>query len=110
MINRTHTLSITRQAQMVGISRGSVYYTPKPVSDKDLSMMRRIDELHLEHPFMGARMLQDQLNRGGVFVGRKHVGTLMKRMGIEALYRKPGTSNKQSREKELPSFYLKTQQ
>ena len=60
-----------------------------------LSLMRRIiDELHLEHPFMGARMLQDQLNRAGLAVGRKHVGTLMKGMGIEALYRKPGTSKK----------------
>ena len=57
--------------------------------------MRRIDELHLEHPFMGARMLQDQLNRADFVVGRKHVGTLMKRMGIKALYRKPGTSKKQ---------------
>jgi putative transposase len=67
---------------------------PKPVSAADLVLMRRIDELHLEHPFMGARMLRDQLNREGFKVGRKHVGTLMVRMGIEALYRKPGTSKK----------------
>jgi len=71
-----------------------VYYQPRSVSAAELLRMRRIDELHLEHPFMGARMLRDQLNREGYDVGRKHVGTLMKRMGIEALYRKPGTSKK----------------
>ena len=94
MIDGHHALSISRQAQLAGISRGSVYYLPRPVSPADLALMRRIDELHLEHPFMGARMLRDQLNREGFKVGRKHVGTLMKRMGIEALYRKPGTSKK----------------
>ena len=87
---------------MAGISRGSVYYLPKPVSAIDLALMRRIDELHLEHPFMGARMLRDQLNRAGYDVGRKHVGTLMKRMGIEALYRKPGTSKKHPRHEIYP--------
>lgn len=102
MIDRTHFLSITRQAQLLGISRGSFYYTPKSVGDKDLQLMRRIDELHLEHPFMGARMLQDQLNREGVSVGRKHVGSLMKRMGVEALYRKPGTSKKHPGHKIYP--------
>jgi putative transposase len=102
MIDRTHSLSITRQAQAVGISRGSVYYKPKPTNGKDLKLMRKIDELHLEHPFMGARMLRDQLNRDGVVVGRKHVGTLMKHMGIEALYRKPGTSKKHPGHKIYP--------
>ncbi len=94
MIDATHALSISRQAQLAGISRGSVYYVSKPVGAADLLLMRRLDALHLEHPFMGARMLRDQLNREGFTVGRKHVGTLMKRMGIEALYRKPGTSKK----------------
>lgn len=94
MIDRRHALSISRQAQLAGISRGSVYYLPKPVSAADLALMHRIDALHLEHPFMGARMLRDQLNRDGVAVGRKHVGTLMKRMGVEALYKKPGISKK----------------
>jgi len=94
MIDRNQTLSISRQAQLIGISRSSVYYLPKPVSASDLELMRRIDELHLEYPFMGARMLRDQLNRAGFDVGRKHVKTLMRRMGIEALYRKPGTSTK----------------
>jgi putative transposase len=69
-----------------------VYYLPKPVSAADLALMRRIDELHLKHPFMGARMLRDQLAREGVFVGRRHIGTLMRRMGIEALAPQPGTS------------------
>lgn len=94
MIDGSHALSISHQAQLAGISRSSVYYLPKPVNLSVLMLMRRIDELHLEYPFMGARMLRDQLNREGYDVGRKHVGTLMKRMGIEALYRKPGTSKK----------------
>jgi putative transposase len=94
MIDATHALPISRQAQLAGISRGSVYSVPKSVSAADLVLMRRLDELHLEHPFMGARMLRDQLNREGFDVGRKHVGTLMKRMGMAALYRKPGTSTK----------------
>ena len=92
MIDRTHELSVTRQAEVLGISRGSVYYLPRPVSDADLRLMRRLDELHLEHPFMGARMLRDQLLREGLKVGRRHVATLMQRMGIEALCPQPGSS------------------
>ncbi len=94
MINRDHPLSITKQAFLVNISRSSVYYEPKPVSNVDLVLMRKIDELHLEFPFMGSRMLKDQLNRQGENIGRKRVSSLMKRMGIEALYRKPKTSKK----------------
>ena len=67
---------------------------PKHYMPSDLALMRRLDELHLEYPFMGSRMLRDQLNREGIVVGRKHVSTLMKHMGIEALYRKPRTSKK----------------
>ena len=85
MIDGNHALSISRQAQLAGINRGSVYYLPRPVSSADLALMRRIDQLHLEHLFMGVRMLRDPLNREGYDVGRKHVGTLMKRRGIEAL-------------------------
>lgn len=94
MMDATHALPISRQAQLAGISRGRVYYVPQSVGAADLVLMRRLDELHLEHPFMGARMLRDQLNREGFDVGRTHVGTLMKRMGMAALYRKPGTSTK----------------
>src|SRR5450756_739765 len=85
MIDRTHDLTITRQAELLQISRGSVYYLPRPVSAADLALMRRIDELHLEHPFMGARMLRDQLTREGIHAGRRHIRTLMLRMGIEAV-------------------------
>ena len=92
MIDHTHDLPIARQAKALNISRGAVYYKPRPVSDVDLRIMRRIDELHLDHPFMGARMLRDMLNREGVLIGRRHVATLMKRMGIEAIYRRPNTS------------------
>ena len=94
MIRRDHDLSVTRQAQLLGISRGSVYYLPRAVSPADLAMMRQIDELHLEYPFAGARMLRDMLRAKGFAVGRKHVATLMKRMGVEALYRRPNTSRK----------------
>ena len=91
-IDRTHTLSISRQAALLHISRGAVYYPPRPISEADLGLMRRIDELHLQHPFMGARMLRRMLAQEGVHVGRRHIGTLMKRMGIAALAPQPGTS------------------
>ena len=94
MIDRNHEVSITRQAELLEISRASVYYLPRPVSDADLALMRRIDALHLEHPFMGARMLRDSLRREGFAVGRKHVATLMARMGVEPLYRRPRTTRK----------------
>ena len=92
MIDRHHTLSITRQARLLNISRGTVYYRPRPVSSADLVMMRTLDELHLDHPFMGSRMLRDQLARYGLHAGRRHIRTLMRRMGIEALVPQPGTS------------------
>ena len=92
MIDRSHDLSVVRQARILNISRGSVYYKPKPVSAADLALMRRLDDLHLERPFAGSRMLRDFLNREGFPVGRRHVATLMKRMGIEAIYRRPNTS------------------
>ena len=92
MIDRAHGLPVARQAKALNISRGSVYYQPRPVSAQDLALQRRIDELHLEYPFAGARMLRDMLSREGVSVGRRHVVTLMRRMGIEALYRRPNTS------------------
>ena len=92
MIDRSHELPVKRQAELVGIGRGSVYYLPQPVSAADLALMRVIDELHLEHPFAGSRMLRDMLKARGFEVGRKHVATLMRRMGIEALYRRPSTS------------------
>ncbi len=94
MIDRTHPLPIARQARIVGISRGSVYYEAQPLSDADLKLMRRIDELHLELPFAGARMLRDLLRSEGFAVGRKHMTSLMRRMGITALYRKPNTSKR----------------
>ena len=92
MIDHSHGLPITRQARLLGMSRGSVYYLPRPVSAADLALMRKLDELHLEHPFMGARMLRDQLARQGIHAGRRHIRTLMLKMGIEALAPQPGTS------------------
>jgi putative transposase len=92
MIDRGHDLPVSRQAQLLNICRGSVYYLPRATSPGDLALMRRIDELHLDYPFAGARMLRDLLATEGIIVGRLHVSTLMKRMGIEAIYRKPNTS------------------
>ena len=87
MIDATHELPVVRQAQLLDLARSTVYYLPKPSSAADLALMRRIDELHLEHPFAGSRMLRDLLRLEGHRIGRKHVATLMARMGIEALYR-----------------------
>lgn len=92
MIDPSHNLPLARQARELGISRGSVYYLPRPVSEADLAIMRRIDELHLEFPFAGSRMLRDLLRQDGIEIGRQHVATLMKKMGIEAIYRRPNTS------------------
>ena len=94
MIDRTHALPLTRQALALGISRGAVYYVPRPPSAWDLALMRRIDALHLDFPFAGARMLRRLLRREGVPVGRRRVGTLMQVMGIAAVCPQPGTSRR----------------
>jgi putative transposase len=92
MINPQHPLPVTRQCQLLALARSSVYYTPQPVAATTLALMRQLDELHLEHPFAGSRMLRDLLRLRGVVVGRKHVATLLRRMGLEALYRHPRTT------------------
>ncbi len=92
MIDREHDLPISRQAEALGVSRGAVYYKPRPTSAEDLRIMRRLDELHLDYPFAGSRMLRDFLNREGVSIGRRHVASLVKRIGIAAIYRRPNTS------------------
>jgi putative transposase len=92
MIDRDHALSVTKQAEAVGIARSTVYYLPRPVSGEDLALMQRIDRLHMEFPFAGSRMLRGLLAAEGRMVGRRHVKTLMLRMGIEALYRRPRTT------------------
>jgi len=92
MIDREHKLPIKRQAEVLSISRGAAYYKPRPVSEQDLLLMRKLDELHLNYPFAGSRMLRGLLHQQGVDAGRLHVGTLMKKMGIEAIYRKRNTS------------------
>jgi putative transposase len=102
MIDRTHELPITRQADVLNISRGSVYYLPRPVSETDLAVMRRLDRLHLEHPFAGSRMLRGLLAAEGCKIGRRHVRTLMRRMGIEALYRRPRTTKPEPGHKIYP--------
>jgi putative transposase len=94
MIDKAHDLPVVRQVQLLELSRSSVYYQPQPTSEIDLMLMRRIDELHLEHPFAGARMLRDMLKLEGHEIGRKHDGTLMKKLDIQAIYRKANTSRR----------------
>jgi putative transposase len=102
MIDRAHDLPITKQAEALNISRGSVYYLPRPVSEADLAIMRRLDRLHLEFPFAGSRMLRGLLVAEGCKIGRRHVKTLMRRMGIEALYRRPRTTKPEPGHKIYP--------
>lgn len=92
MIDPENKLSLQKQAKLLKVSRSSVYYKPRPLSEEELKLMRAIDEIHLEHPFAGSRMLRDFLLRDGVRIGRRHMRTVMRRMGIEAIYRKPNTS------------------
>ena len=92
MIDRGHDLPLTQQADALNISRGIIYYVPEPTSAVDLILMRKIDELHLEVPFAGSRMLRDLLASNGSKIGRRHITTLMRKMGIEATYAKPNTS------------------
>ncbi len=94
MIDRTHNLPVVRQCEILELARSTAYYTPKPTSPEDLALMRRIDELHLDYPFAGSRMLRDLLRNAGQPVGRKRVRRLMRQMRIEALYRKPNTSRR----------------
>jgi len=102
MIDRTHPLPIIRQCQILQLARSTAYYQPQPISPEDLALMRRIDELHMDWPFAGARMLKRILKREGWTAGRRHVSTLMKRMGIHALYRKPNTSRRHPAHKVYP--------
>jgi putative transposase len=92
MIDRSHELPLARQAALLRLSRSSLYYEPRPVPAAELAIMRRIDALHLDYPFAGSRMLRDLLRGEGVDIGRAMVRTMMRRMGIEALYRRPNTS------------------
>ena len=107
MIDREHPLSVVRQARLLEISRGSVYYQPRPTNEVDLALMRRIDELHLEYPFMGARMMRRQLQRQGIQVGRRRLSTLMNRKGIQALCPQPGTSKRHPQHKIYPYLLRK---
>jgi len=102
MIDRGHKLPLSRQAAMLGISRGSLYYNACPVPAAELAIMRRIDELHLDYPFAGSRMLRDLLRGEGIAIGRDQVTTMMRRMAIEAVYRRPHTSKPAEGHKVFP--------
>jgi len=103
MIDPTHKLPISRQTKLLGLARSTAYYQPKPVADSDLALMAAMDRLHLDYPFMGSRALRDILRRTGFpGVARRHIATLMKKMGIEAIYRKPNTSKRHPGHKIYP--------
>jgi putative transposase len=102
MIGKENKLPISRQARLLGLSRSSVYYRSFPVSENDIALMRRIDELHLEHPFAGARMLRCMFRLESIEVGRRRVRMLMKKMGIEALYRKANSSRRNQEHRIYP--------
>jgi putative transposase len=92
MIDRPHTLPVTRQCQLLNLSRSSVYYRPAGLSYKDLQLMRRINEMHLKRPFYGSRRIRGWLQDEGFAVNRKRVQRLMRQMEITALYPKANTS------------------
>jgi len=92
MIDKEHSLPITRQCNMLDLSRSSLYYQPVPLSEDELNMMSLIDEIHLRYPFYGSRRIRDELWDNGFHVSRGRLSALMKKMGIEALYRKPRLS------------------
>ena len=101
-IDWTHPLPVRRQCQLLKLARSTAYYQPMPISETTLALMRRIDELHLQYPFAGARMLRDLLRQEGQAIRRRQVATLMRRMGIEALYRKPSLSRRQPGHQRYP--------
>ncbi len=107
MIDRGHALPLIVPARQLGISRGSIYYLPRPVLDSHLAIIRQIDKLHLLYSFAGSRMLRDLLRQEGMPVGQLHVAALMKRMGLEALYRRPNTSKPALRHKIYPHLLRK---
>ena len=107
MIDRQHDLPLTQQAALLGISRGSIYYVPEPMSASDLDLMRRMDRLHTECPFAGSRMLRDLLALQGTKIGRRHIGTLMQKMGIEAVYCRPNTTKPEPGHKIYPYLLRK---
>jgi putative transposase len=106
MIVRNDKLSIAKQTKLLGFSRGMVYYKPKPLSESELALMHAIDKLHMDYPFMGSRMMRNQLNRNGFKVGRTHVRTLMRRMGIQAIYRKPKNTSANNPEHKIYPYLL----
>jgi putative transposase len=102
MIDRSHDLPLSEQAKVLKLSRSSLYYRPRPMAPADLAIMRRLDELHLNYPFAGSRMLRDLLTGEGIAIGRDRVTTMMRRMGIEAIYRRPNTSKPEPGHKIYP--------
>ena len=93
LLEPTSDLSLSRQCQLVQISRSSIYYQPKGESEETLSLMQQIDRLYLQYPFYGSRQMVRQLRREGVTVGQHRVRRLMRLMGLQAIFQAPRTSD-----------------
>ncbi len=104
MIDKSHELSLTRQAGLLAWSRASLYYGPVPTSAADMALMRRIDALYLEQPFAGSRLLRDLLVGEGHVIGRTHSRTLMRKKGISAIFRRANTSRRHPRHPVYPDL------
>jgi len=91
-IHSAHELSKTRRCELLGVARSSAYYRPQPISEEDLTLMRRIDEIHLRLPFYGSRRIRDELEEHGHTVNRKRIQRLLRQMGLRALYPRQRTS------------------
>jgi putative transposase len=102
MIKREHALPLSQQCRLLNLSRSSLYYDAVAPGVRDLELMRLIDEIHLKWPFYGSRRIRDELKDLGHDVGRGHVGTLMRKMGLEAIYCKPRTTKPQPGNKTYP--------
>ncbi|MCE1241437.1 MAG: hypothetical protein LWW83_16105 [Azonexaceae bacterium] len=106
MIDKTHDQAVVRQAQLQELSRSSVYYQAQPTSESDLKLMRRIDELHLEHPFARVRMLRDMLKLEGHEIVHKQLSPLMRKLDIQAVHRKANT-NQRNQAHRIYSYLLR---
>ena len=102
MINRNHSLSLVKQCDTLALARSGLYYQPRPDSDADLKLMRLIDEIHLNRPFLGVRRITDALHALGHRVNRKRIQRLMRKMGIQAIYPRPNLSKRNTQHKVYP--------
>jgi len=102
MIKPNAELSLSRQSQLLGVSRSSLYYRPRPDSPREADLLKRLDRIFTEHPIYGSRRLRVMLAREGIEVGRRHIRRLMKKLGLWAITPKPDTSRPHPEHKIYP--------